>query len=155
MKFEEAVEVILELEGGYVSDPRDAGGETSFGISKKAYPSLDIAGLKREEAIAIYKRDYWDKNNLDRIPEVLRLPLFDCAINQGSYFSISTLQRLLGLIADGHVGPQTVEALIKHKNIDGLREQFFRKRMSAYSTNKLWPVFGAGWANRLLEVALK
>ena len=33
---------ILQTEGGYVNDPADPGGETKYGISKKAYPTVDI-----------------------------------------------------------------------------------------------------------------
>ena len=40
MSFETAVNTTLQYEGGYVNDPNDPGGETNFGISKKAYPNL-------------------------------------------------------------------------------------------------------------------
>lgn len=33
-QFEQAIQTILRNEGGYVNNPNDAGGETSFGISK-------------------------------------------------------------------------------------------------------------------------
>ena len=40
--FDEIIEQVLEHEGGYVDDPTDSGGETKYGISKKAYPDEDI-----------------------------------------------------------------------------------------------------------------
>ena len=40
--FEEIIEVVLEHEGGYVNDPKDPGGETKYGVSKRAYPNEDI-----------------------------------------------------------------------------------------------------------------
>ena len=42
MTFDEIIDNVLESEGGYVNDKDDAGGETNMGISKKAYPDLDI-----------------------------------------------------------------------------------------------------------------
>src|SRR5690606_2973445 len=65
--FLHAVEVVLEHEGGYVHDPHDPGGETKFGISKRQYPDLDIANLTREQAIEIYRRDWWDKYGYGRL----------------------------------------------------------------------------------------
>ncbi|WP_425526518.1 glycosyl hydrolase 108 family protein [Xanthomonas oryzae] len=50
---------MLSHEGGYVNDPRDPGGETQWGISKRAYPELNIRALTRDQAIEIYRRDYW------------------------------------------------------------------------------------------------
>ncbi len=47
---------VFPHEGGYTNDPRDPGGETNWGISKRAYPNLDIKNLAMEEAKRIYKR---------------------------------------------------------------------------------------------------
>ena len=44
-EFFEIVNHTLEEEGGYVNDPTDKGGETNFGISKRAYPNLDVFNL--------------------------------------------------------------------------------------------------------------
>jgi hypothetical protein len=89
ISFEECIEFELAREGappgkdGYVNDPKDPGGETKFGISKTAYPTLDIKALTREQAIAIYKRDYWIPLGAETIPAPVRLAAFDCAINCG------------------------------------------------------------------------
>jgi lysozyme family protein len=58
--FNKAFEDVLGLEGGYVNNPHDPGGETKWGISKKRYPKEDIKNLSVERAKALYKRDYWD-----------------------------------------------------------------------------------------------
>ena len=59
--FNKAVEKVLKFEGVLSNDKYDAGGLTKYGISKRMYPSLDIANLTQEQAVAIYKRDYWEK----------------------------------------------------------------------------------------------
>src|SRR5207302_958519 len=57
--FDKAIGTVLEHEGGYSFDPNDPGGETKYGISRKAYPGLDVKALTLDQAKAIYKRDYW------------------------------------------------------------------------------------------------
>ena len=42
MEFNDVIDKVLEHEGGYVNDPNDLGGETKYGISKRAYPDVDI-----------------------------------------------------------------------------------------------------------------
>ena len=54
---------------GYVNDPKDPGGETNYGISKRAYPDVDIKNLTEDGAKDIYKRDYWDKNKCEDLSE--------------------------------------------------------------------------------------
>ena len=41
MSFETVVHMVLEHEGGYVNHPSDPGGETKYGISKRAYPDVE------------------------------------------------------------------------------------------------------------------
>jgi hypothetical protein len=62
----------------------DKGGPTKYGISQKAYPNLDIKNLTKEQAIEIAKRDYWDKNNIDKLDPAMREIYFDTAFNKGS-----------------------------------------------------------------------
>jgi len=81
--FDKAIIFTLGWEGGYVNDPDDPGGETNFGISKRAHPNLDIPNLLREEAIGIYHAEYWMSAGcpLWNWPE--NLVLFDTAVNLG------------------------------------------------------------------------
>ena len=85
--FEQCVKFVLDHEGGYVNHPDDPGGETNFGISKRAYPDLDIKNLTIEEAKEIYKRDYWDKIPLTHSGDYYSLGsamiMFDTAVNMG------------------------------------------------------------------------
>ena len=79
--FDTAVTAVLSYEGGYVNDPNDPGGETNWGISKRAYPNLDIRNLTRDRAIQIYRRDYWDSLGCDQFPPAIVIALFDSAVN--------------------------------------------------------------------------
>lgn len=94
-KFEEALAFVLAHEGGYSRDPRDPGGETKYGISRRSYPGLDIANLSQEQAASIYRSDYWDALGLSRLPGELALPIFDAAVNAGREAAVRWLQEAL------------------------------------------------------------
>lgn len=81
--FEKAIDFVLSIEGGYVNDPSDPGGETKYGISKRAYPNVDIANLTESAAKEIYKRDYWDAMECDNLVYSVDIVAFDTAVNMG------------------------------------------------------------------------
>ena len=67
--FQLVIPLLLKAEGGHVDNPKDYGGETKFGISKKQYPNVDIENLTLEEACDILERDYWNRYRLIEIRE--------------------------------------------------------------------------------------
>ena len=67
-EFKDGIIQVLHHEGGYVNAPQDPGGETKFGISKRAYPNVDIKNLSRKQAIKIYYDDYWIKTGVVFLP---------------------------------------------------------------------------------------
>lgn len=105
-----------DVEGEYSLDPDDPGGETKFGISKRAYPALDIKNLTREQAAEIYRRDYWEPCQCDELPFPLALAVFDGAVNQGRNASIRLLQLAVESVTgrriavDGLIGSDTIGA---------------------------------------------
>lgn len=80
---DKGLDFVLKWEGGYVNDPNDKGGETKYGISKRAYPNLDIKGLTLDEAKTIYRRDYWDVCKCDNLPYPMDILVFDTSVNMG------------------------------------------------------------------------
>lgn len=153
MTFEEAVKHILDLEGGYVFDSNDPGGETHHGISKRQYPTFDIKNLSQNEAVAIYFSDFWQPLKMLLIPEKLRLCLFDAAVNQGLDRAIKILQTAVGVKPDGILGPVTLAAL-NNKNPNEILHVIFQLRLAHYAKLPHWDRYGKGWAKRLLAVAL-
>jgi len=111
--FAQAIDFVLANEGGYTNNPSDPGGETNFGISKRAYPYVDIKNLTRDEAITIYERDYWKFDGLTS--QRVATKLFDACVNMGPSPAVRLLQLSLGaieagpLVADGKLGPETIE----------------------------------------------
>lgn len=72
-----------DLKGAYSHDPADPGGETKWGISKRAHSDVDIKNLTRLEATAIYHEEYWLPSGCDSHPWPWDLIMFDTAVNLG------------------------------------------------------------------------
>lgn len=153
MNFDQAIEIILYLEGGAVDNPSDPGGETKYGISKKSYPGLNISSLTMEDAVSIYRSDYWDALGLDDFPNLLRLPVFDSAVNQGISYAVKELQKTLGLNPDGVIGPLTKKSLGECDDRE-TRKRFMLRRIDHYTRLETWQAFSRGWARRLLVISL-
>lgn len=151
--FDQAVGFVLreQIEGGYVNDPRDPGGETNFGISKRAYPKENIKGMTRDRAIALYKRDYWDKPGCDKLPPKLAVALFDCAVNQGAGIAPKLLQRAIGVAVDGDIGPKSTKAAHAADQDDAVI-QFIGWRLRRYAFTANASTYMRGWSNRVLEL---
>jgi lysozyme family protein len=101
--------------GGYTNDPSDSGGETKWGISKNANPRIDIKNLTKDQAMLIYKNNYW-KPEYDLLKNKdLAIRVFDMAVNSGSDDAERTLQRAINacggnVITDGEIGALTIAA---------------------------------------------
>lgn len=108
--FDKAINHILKHEGGYVNDKADPGGETNFGICKRVYPSLDIRSLTKEQAIEIYRRDYW-RSYMDMMPYTIAAKLFDASVNMGHGQANKLLQRAAEVEADGVIGHNSLLAI--------------------------------------------
>ncbi len=79
-KFRKSLQFTLKWEGGYSNDSSDPGGETKWGISKRAYPDLDIGNLTPQQAADIYAKDYWDACGCDALPFPLCTAVFDSSV---------------------------------------------------------------------------
>ncbi len=148
MNFDQAFNQLIAHEGGYVDDRRDAGGETKYGISKAAYPGEDIRAMTLERAKAIYARDYWGPAGCDALPDAAKLQVFDMAVNSGVKTAIKTLQRAVGSVPDGVLGPHTLQAI---QSMPALRlvARFNGQRLALMADLASWPAFGRGWAKRI------
>lgn len=150
--FRKAVALILKHEGGYVHDPRDPGGETNFGISKRAYPHEDIKAMTAERAAFLYHRDYWQAIRGDELPYPLALITFDMAVNAGVGAAIRLLQRALKVEADGKLGPVTLAAA-KAAGPE-VATRLTRHRITYYAALGGWQYYANSWTQRTLETLL-
>lgn len=129
MSFDKAFERTVGVEGGYSNNPKDTGGETMYGITKKValangyYSAMKDMPIKT--AKNIYKTQYWDINRLDQIEAIapgVGEEMFDTGVNMGVAVAAKMLQRALNVLnregkdfsdieADGVIGPMTIACL--------------------------------------------
>lgn len=166
-RFEICLDEVLKFEGGYADNPRDPGGATNMGITRKtlarwravspwwALPKSDVQALEPAEAASIYKSGYWDRSNADRLPVGLDLALFDFAVNSGPDRAIKMLQKQLKVAADGQIGPITLRAIqtaVALKGATGLIDALCDKRLNFLAQLATFTVFGKGWTARVAAI---
>ena len=154
--FEEIIGVVLEHEGGYVNDPEDPGGETKYGVSKRAYPNEDIKNLTEESAKDIYRRDYWERYRCAELPESLRHIYFDMCVNMGAGRATKIMQETANakganLKIDGGMGPMTVGAM-KSVELERVRAYRVKYYVTLIERKPDLAKFYFGWFKRSLEV---
>ena len=154
--FKEIIEKVLEHEGGYVNDPKDLGGETKYGITKRFYPDVDIKNLTIEQATEIYKKDYWDKNKVESLPQNLWHIYFDMCVNMGKRTAVKVLQRAAvnkgrDIEVDGGLGPMTIGAL-KGVELDRVRAFRVKYYVDLITARPEQEKFYLGWFRRATEV---
>ena len=167
-------------EGGVSDHPNDRGGVTAFGASiefvkgiastasgknflqaqsiKLPITRATILSLTKEQAAAMFKREFWDKLGLDRLPYRQALLLYDAAVNHGPKKAVVLSQRGCNKLVtygvrleeDGIIGPKTLAAL--KADTDALVKAIIQARREYYAAiveNKPdQQVFYKGWLNR-------
>lgn len=150
---EDIFDRLIRREGGYVHDPVDPGGESKWGISKRSYPHLDIKSLTKEDARAIYYRDYFVRYGINTLPECLQELMLDWAVHSGRV-AVKTLQRLTGARDDGIIGVETLQRLTD-VSLSSLKTQLVGERLRFYARlvqrNPSLAKYIVGWINRTLE----
>jgi len=159
--FLEAVARVLADEGGYVNHPDDPGGETKFGISKRAYPDEDIQGMTPERATAIYW-DRWMEGCFYRLKGDVASKVFNLSVVMGEKHAVTCLQRALRACMrsapseDGELGIATANYANNFQNVPALlaaiRSEaagYFRTTDAiAHQTHGGNHPFLKGWLNR-------
>ena len=157
---------LIGLEGGYVNDPYDPGGETKFGISKRAYPDEDIKNMTAERAKEIYYNDWWKALRLDQIDAyLLQEEIFELAVNVGKSRGVKIVQRALNYLGDSHIrvdgilGNQTIQAINNwsdkdqeadlHNAINGCQFAWYLTITEAKPSLRR---FSRGWLKRIYMV---
>lgn len=148
MTFETCFDRLLGNEGGYSNDPADPGGETNWGVSKRAYPDVDIKNLTRDGAKELYMRDFWMALRMANFHEAIQFQLFDFAVNSSIQTAIRYMQRAVGVADDGHWGPASQAAADRQSDTDTLF-LLNAERLDFMTRCKNWSDAGRGWARRI------
>lgn len=139
-KLNQIVEKLIKVEGGYVNNPLDSGGETNWGITVAVARANGYQGqmslMTRNTALQIYKQEYIIQPrffDIYQISEKIGYELIDSGVNAGVTLASKWLQRTLNaanrrqklyedLTVDGNIGPKTIACLQKllHHRTDGV-----------------------------------
>tara|TARA_Y100001937_G_scaffold35956_1_gene51573 strand:+ start:346 stop:870 length:525 start_codon:yes stop_codon:yes gene_type:complete len=160
--FDECLKLILHHEGGYVNHPKDPGGETNLGVTKRVYEewggTKNMKDLTVEDVAPIYKKNYWDRVKADQIPEGLNLCVFDWAVNSGTGRAAKKLQGMIGTTVDGGIGPNTLKALKMYCDTEGVEaaiSNYTEIRQKFYESLSTFDTFGRGWTRRNQETEME
>jgi lysozyme family protein len=150
--FDSAFTNVIGIEGNYSnrSPVDDPGGETKFGISKRSYPDLDIPNLTLADAKLIYRRDFWNVINADKLHPVLAEFLFDYAVNSGPERAAKALQRAIGALPDGIVGIKTL-GLVGRASMHHILRLVFVDRACLMAEAPNYEANKHGWFARLYD----
>ena len=156
--YDKCLETILHHEGGYVNHPKDPGGETNLGVTKRVYEehggTKDMKELTVEDVAPIYKKGYWDKMRGDDLPNGLDLCVFDFGVNAGPGRAAKYLQTMIGTTPDGGIGPMTLKAVSEYVEKQGLAkaiDNYQEARQAYYEKLSTFDTFGRGWTRRVDE----
>lgn len=157
--FEQCLAMVLKHEGGFVNHPKDPGGMTNLGVTRKVWEEwvghsvdeLTMRSLGPKDVAPLYKKNYWDKCRCDDLPRGVDFAVFDLAVNSGTGRAAKFLQNVVGVNVDGAIGPATLAA-VSAMNPQQLASKICTKRLSFLQALPTWGTFGKGWGRRVAEV---
>ncbi len=173
-KFESAVHVVLDHEGGLTDNPSDPGGITDYGISLRFLRAAgidgnmnrdnhigpeDIRALNPTQAKNIYYKYFYKKYNINNVVStILATSLLDMSVLMGGQEAIELMQMALNKIVESHVivdgilGSNTL-ALINMANSYNLNSRFKDQCILHFQNlvarNGKLEIFMEGWKNRV------
>ena len=155
MNFDTAFDLLITHEGGFSNHPDDPGGATMYGVTETVARANGYQGAMKDLTLdfakRVYKTMYWDTCRCDFMPDAIRYPLFDAAVNSGPGQAIKWLQSAVGVKVDGAIGPVTQQA-VNMAAPQVLRQQMIGKRLRFMTELKNWPSFSKGWARRIAAI---
>ena len=163
--FDKIIDTLIDvIEKGFSNRPKkaDPGGPTNLGITLKTLRAwrndktlgiADIQALTKDEAIEIYRAQYWNPIRGDELPLGVDWAVFDFAVNSGPGRAVRELQELLSVKQDGIIGLITLNAI---KNYPGrehkLIADYSQARLDFMKTLSNWPYNKNGWTKRVKKV---
>ncbi|MCK9008510.1 glycoside hydrolase family 108 protein [Haemophilus influenzae] len=152
LSFKQIFDRLIGHEGGYVDDPRDPGGETNWGVTKRTAQANGYTGamktMTRQQAYEIYRRAFWLCYNCEQMPDAVAYQFFDAAVNHGFGNASRMLQRAVNVADDGIIGNMTIAA-IKKMAISDVIMRLNAERLEFYCKLGTFATFGKGWVRRV------
>ena len=154
--------IVRKWEGpSFVNHPADPGGATKWGVTLSTFRSIygrsktvnDLKNMTEEQWNYIFKVHFWDRWQADKIEcQSIANIVVDWLWASGIY-GIKYPQAVLGVTADGKVGPKTLAALNNYPNQKELFQKLWNRRKKHFEdivkNRPASKVFLRGWLNRL------
>ena len=148
------IEYLAPNEGGYNNDKDDSGGETNMGISKNTHTNENIKDMTRERANAIFYRDYYKWNGINKLPYKIRGFIVDFGVCSQPLTAIRMTHRVLGIPEGNIIGKTTLDKFkqFTQKDYEDFLEKYRAEMIKYY--NKVVKVakkkkkYLQGWINR-------
>lgn len=154
-RFQAFTDEVIRIEGGYVNDRDDPGGETNHGITKRLAESYGykkpMISMTKNEAKELYRKAFWNGSLASNIMNNAAFHIYLLSIHSGNRQAILILQRALGVTADGIAGVETMNA-ISNVSESLLIEALCYRTLDFYViiSPKTRYKYIQGWRNRLL-----
>lgn len=171
MTRDQAIALMLLIEGGEANVKGDPGGHTKYGITQATLESVtargllknlpaNVADLSPDEAALIYRTVHWVIIRGDELPPTLAPLVLNAAVNMGEPRAIMLLQDCAGVKADAIFGPGTLYAVRtwRSRYMPGqtLAEEYCTHVAARYAfidnKNAALSQFEIGWFRRLFRV---
>lgn len=117
------------------------------GVPASSITKAQMAALSLDEAVAIGLKNYYQAPGFDRLPwNRVTASIVDKGWGSGPVQAVKLMQGMIGVKADGKIGPQTIAAYTDWLEADQA-EAWARVRI-AFDTSLNQPRFLKGWNNR-------
>lgn len=156
--------MIGRYEGGYGWDAADSGGPTKYGITcydlaeflhqkmtSKAAWAPRVKAMSLATADEIYRKKYATACQFDSLNSGCDCVVLDFGVNSGSSRSIKYSQRIVGVAADGVLGPVTLKAINGYGSLKFINA-LCDARMGFLRSLRIWGTFGKGWTARVRDL---
>lgn len=159
--YDRALRRSLTWEGGWSNHPRDPGGATMRGVTQRVYDAFrrqqgratrTVRQIEHDELQLIYRELYAEKVRFDELPHGVDAVMLDAAIHSGPAQAAKWLQRALGIVVDGNVGPATVAAAAAAGDARALVRAIMERRRAFLRALGTFSTFGKGWLRRLADI---
>jgi len=157
--FDNVLTLLLKDEGGFSNDPRDPGGMTNLGVTKRVWEAFvgrpvdetAMRALTPADVAPLYRQNYWNRVHCDDLPVGVDYAVMDFAVNSGTSRAAKTLQRACGVTDDGAIGTQTLQAVNAADPI-ALIDNICDQRLAFLQSLPTFGDFGRGWTARVQRV---
>lgn len=159
-RFAECVAFTLHAEdqtdtGVFTDDPRDSGGATRWGVTQKTLSEWfgrpatkdEVRTLPRSVACDIARHKYWVPMKCGQLAPGVDLMMFDFGYNAGNDRAVRVLQKVVGAVQDGVIGPKTLAAAADYDPAH-LAALLADAQETFYRSLPKFSVYGNGWLDR-------